>query len=58
MPGAEVPAASRAFIDATNRADSDAFVDAFTDDAHLYDYGREFSGHDGVRDWNRTDNIG
>ncbi|MFF8932086.1 hypothetical protein ACF1AO_33020 [Streptomyces longwoodensis] len=54
MPGAEVPAAIRAFIDATNRADSDAF----TDDAHLSDYGREFHGHDGVRDWNRTDNIG
>ncbi|WP_330469031.1 nuclear transport factor 2 family protein [Streptomyces longwoodensis] len=58
MSGAEVPAAVRAFIDATNRADDDAFVDAFTDDAHLYDYGREFHGHDGVRDWNGTDNIG
>lgn len=58
MTGADVPTAVRAFIDATNRADSDAFVDAFTEDAHLYDYGREFHGHAGVRDWNRTDNIG
>ncbi|NKQ28844.1 nuclear transport factor 2 family protein [Streptomyces galbus] len=58
MTGADVPTAVRAFIDATNRADSDAFVDAFTEDAHLYDYGREFHGHASVRDWNRTDNIG
>jgi SnoaL-like domain len=46
------------FIEATNRGDSDAFVAAFTEDAYLNDWGREFHGHDGVRDWNRTDNIG
>jgi hypothetical protein len=52
------PAAIQTFIEATNRGDSDAFVAAFTEDAYLNDWGREFHGHDGVRAWNRTDNIG
>jgi ketosteroid isomerase-like protein len=54
----ELPAAIQEFIAATNRGDSDAFVAAFTPDAYLYDWGREFHGHDGVRSWNSTDNIG
>ena len=54
----QLPAAIQAFIEATNRGDSDAFVAAFTDDAYLNDWGREFHGHDGVRAWNGTDNIG
>jgi SnoaL-like domain len=53
-----LPAAIQAFIDATNRGDSDAFVAAFTEDAYLNDWGREFHGREGVRSWNRTDNIG
>lgn len=52
------PDAIQAFVDATNRGDSDAFVAAFTADAHLDDWGRSFHGHDGVRAWDSTDNIG
>jgi hypothetical protein len=33
----QLPGAIRDFIDTTNRADSDAFVAAFTDDAYLND---------------------
>ncbi|WP_053382673.1 nuclear transport factor 2 family protein [Leucobacter celer] len=58
MTETHLPAPIRAFIDATNAGDSDAFVDAFTDDAYLNDWGREFRGHEGVRSWDRTDNIG
>ena len=54
----DTPAAIRAFIDATNAGDSDAFVAAFTPDATLDDWGRKFTGHAGVRSWDRTDNIG
>jgi len=54
----DLPAAVRSFIDSTNAADSDGFVAAFTEDASLNDWGRVFHGHDGVRSWNRTDNIG
>jgi ketosteroid isomerase-like protein len=58
MTSIDTPAAIQVFIDATNRGDSEAFVAAFTDDAYLNDWGREFHGHDGVRSWDRTDNIG
>ncbi|MEV1331358.1 nuclear transport factor 2 family protein [Micromonospora costi] len=58
MTTTDLPGPIRSFIDATNRGDSDAFVAAFTDDAYLNDWGREFHGHDGVRSWDRTDNIG
>ena len=54
----DTPAAIRAFIDTTDAGDSDAFVAVFTPDATLDDWGRKYSGHAGVRDWNRTDNIG
>jgi hypothetical protein len=54
----QLPAAIQVFIDSTNRGDSNAFAAAFTEDAYLNDWGREFHGHDGVRAWNRTDNIG
>jgi len=53
-----LPAAIQSFIEATNRGDSDAFVAAFTEDAYLNDWGREFRGRDGVRTRNRSDNIG
>jgi ketosteroid isomerase-like protein len=58
MTKTDLPAAIRTFIDATNAGDAEAFVAAFTADAYLNDWGREFHGHDGVRAWNRTDNIG
>jgi hypothetical protein len=54
----DVPAPVQRMIDATNAGDSDAFVAAFTDDAYLEDWGRGFRGHDGVRSWDGTDNIG
>lgn len=54
----ELPHAIHTFVEATNRGDSDAFVAAFTPDAHLDDWGRGFDGHDGIRSWDRTDNIG
>jgi hypothetical protein len=45
-------------VEATNAGDSEAFVDAFTDDAYLNDWGREFAGTGGVAAWNDSDNIG
>jgi hypothetical protein len=58
MSETNLPAAIGVFVDATNRADTEAFVGAFTADAYLEDWGRGFRGHDGVREWDRTDNIG
>lgn len=58
MTSIDLPAPIAAFLDATARADSEAFAAAFTEDAFLDDWGRQYRGRDGVRDWNRTDNIG
>jgi ketosteroid isomerase-like protein len=58
MTDDHVPAAIREFVEATNDGDTDRFVAAFTDDAYLNDWGREFHGHSGVRSWDGTDNIG
>ncbi|WP_027861021.1 nuclear transport factor 2 family protein [Marmoricola sp. URHB0036] len=54
----DVPAAVTRVIEATNAGDGQAFVDAFTDDAYLEDWGRGFTGHEGVGSWNESDNIG
>lgn len=53
-----LPEAIREFVEATNDGDTDRFVAVFTEDAYLNDWGREFRGHDGVRSWDQTDNIG
>lgn len=58
MTAIETPAAIRTFVDATNRGDAEAFAAAFTHDADLDDWGREYHGRAGVRAWDRTDNIG
>ncbi len=53
-----LPTPIAAFIDATNAGDSDAFVAVFTEDGTLDDWGRVARGHEGIREWDRTDNIG
>jgi hypothetical protein len=58
MTTTDVPAPIRELVDATNAGDSERFVAAFTDDSSLNDWGREFHGHSGVREWDSTDNIG
>jgi hypothetical protein len=54
----DVPAAVTRMIEATNAGDNEAFVAAFTDDAHLEDWGHAFDGGGGVASWNDSDNIG
>ena len=58
MTSSDVPAPVQAFVDATNAGDSAAFVAAFTEDAFLSDWGKEFRGHDGIASWDASDNIG
>ena len=53
-----IPQGLQRFIDTTNKGDDAGFVDAFTMDAVLDDWGRVFLGRDGIASWNRTDNIG
>lgn len=51
------PAIAR-MIAATNAGDTEGFLDAFAADAYLEDWGRGFTGRDGLASWNATDNIG
>ncbi len=53
-----VPAPVQAVVDAINGADEQAFVDAFTEDGSVDDWGRVLDGLDGVRSWAQTDAIG
>ena len=48
----------RRMLDATNRGDSEAFLDAFADDATIDDWGRTFTGHEEIAGWNARENIG
>ncbi|HEV2514978.1 MAG TPA: nuclear transport factor 2 family protein [Devosia sp.] len=52
------PSVIQRFIDATDAGDSDAFLETFTPDAFLSDWGRDFTGRAGIAKWNETDNIG
>jgi SnoaL-like domain len=54
----EIPAPIERFVQATNSGDHEAFVSAFSSDAYLEDWGRKFHGHEGVRSWDASDNIG
>jgi hypothetical protein len=45
-------------IDATNRGDDEAFLDAFADDAVIDDWGRTFTGRTEIAGWNDRENIG
>lgn len=53
-----LPGPVQAVVDAINAADTDAFVDAFTPDGSVDDWGRVLRGPDGVRSWAGTDAIG
>jgi ketosteroid isomerase-like protein len=53
-----LPAPVRAVFDATNAGDTEAFLAAFAADAVIDDWGREFQGHEAIRRWSDSENIG
>ncbi|MGH3691520.1 MAG: nuclear transport factor 2 family protein, partial [Microbacterium sp.] len=53
-----VPVPVQAMVDAINAADTEAFVDAFTPDGFVSDWGAVKAGPDGVRGWAGSDAIG
>jgi hypothetical protein len=54
----ELEPAIQQVFDATNRADSTAFVDAFAADGTIDDWGRTFTGPEAIASWNANENIG
>lgn len=58
MSAPAVPTPVQALVDAINAADTEAFVDAFTPDGFISDWGTVKSGPEGVRAWAASDAIG
>ncbi len=48
----------QAMVDATNRGDREALLNAFADNATLIDFGRTFAGRAEIARWNDNENIG
>ena len=53
-----VPEPVASFIEAVNRHDNDAFLDAFTTDGYVDDWGRVFTGRDAIEGWSDQEFIG
>jgi hypothetical protein len=52
------PAAVQAALDAANANDTKAFLACFPADGVVDDWGREFRGHDRIREWSDGEFIG
>lgn len=53
-----IPEPVASFIDAVNRHDEAAFLDAFTSNGAVDDWGRVFTGRDEIKRWSDTEFIG
>ena len=54
----ELPAAVAQLLQATNTEDRTLFLDAFTEDGVVDDWGREFAGRARIAEWDAGENIG
>lgn len=57
-PETPLPEPVASFVAAVNRHDEDAFLDAFTPDGVVDDWGREFAGRDRIKAWSDKEFIG
>lgn len=55
---AEIPEPVASFIEAVNRHDEQAFLDAFTAEGSVDDWGRVFTGRDAIKGWSDGEFIG
>ena len=53
-----VPDVVQVLLDAANRGDIDAFLDAFGAGGVVDDWGREFAGRDAIRRWSDAEFLG
>ncbi|WP_194836559.1 nuclear transport factor 2 family protein [Nocardia sp. XZ_19_369] len=54
----KLPQAVEQLLDATNAGNIDAFLDGFTADGIVDDWGREFSGRAAIRGWSDGEFLG
>ncbi|WP_375001381.1 nuclear transport factor 2 family protein [Aeromicrobium sp. CTD01-1L150] len=53
-----VPEPVASFIETVNRHDEQGFLDAFTDDGFVDDWGRIFTGREAIKAWSDKEFIG
>lgn len=58
MPDTTLDGVVARAVDATNAGDLNAFLACFAADGAVDDWGRIFSGHDGIRGWSDAEYIG
>lgn len=58
MDTTTLPAPVRRALTAANAGDINTFLDTFTDTGTVDDWGREFRGHNAIRDWSDNEFIG
>lgn len=54
----DIPEPVASFIEGVNRHDEQAFLDAFTDDGFVDDWGRVFRGREAIKGWSDNEFIG
>ncbi|WP_370934973.1 nuclear transport factor 2 family protein [Amycolatopsis sp. cg13] len=58
MSEVEIPEPVASFVDAVNRHDDAAFLDAFTENGVVDDWGRSFAGRAEIKGWSDVEFIG
>lgn len=58
MAQPEIPEPVASFVDAVNRHDEQAFLDAFSADGVVDDWGRVFPDRDAIKTWSDTEFLG
>ena len=58
MSDLQIPEPVATFIDTVNAHDEQGFLDAFTSDGTVDDWGREFTGREAIRAWSDKEFIG
>ncbi|MBO9524161.1 MAG: nuclear transport factor 2 family protein [Nocardioidaceae bacterium] len=58
MTTTDVPEPVAGLLDAVNRHDEEAFLDAFTSDGFVDDWGRTFTGREAIDGWSGKELIG
>jgi hypothetical protein len=53
-----LPAPIERLVSAINDGDTGAFLDCFTENGVVDDWGRRFSGHEAIRGWSDVESIG
>ena len=58
MSDLQIPEPVAGFIDTVNAHDNQGFLDAFTPDGTVDDWGREFQGREAIKAWSDKEFIG